>query len=76
MTDWPVFQLPPATTGVYLRIPWISVFRGLDPRIHAFAGALEGVDAHGTNPWAEGPRAKLGQTKLAGRLPRGDQKLS
>jgi hypothetical protein len=47
--------------------------RGLDLRIHAFAGALEGVDAHGTNSWAEGPRVKPGQDEVTSA---GDQKLS
>ena len=39
------------------------VMRGLDPRIHAVAevGSVccEDVDAHGTSPWAEGPRIKV-----------------
>ena len=40
------------------------VVRGLDPRIHAVTGVasarFEDVDAHGTSPWAEGPRIKSG----------------
>lgn len=37
--------------------------RGLDPRIHVAGAAsirCEDVDAHGTHPWAEGPRIKSG----------------
>jgi hypothetical protein len=38
--------------------------RGLDPRIHALAVAAstwgDDMDAHGTSPWAEGPRIKSG----------------
>jgi hypothetical protein len=38
--------------------------RGPDPRIPAIAGtagvAYKGVDAHGSSPWAEGPRIKSG----------------
>ena len=51
------------------------VLRGLDPRIHAFASAAEDVDAHGTSPWAEGPRAKSGQDENWGlwRLLVGDE---
>src|SRR5436190_9305308 len=28
-------------------------------------GALEGVDAHGFTPWAEGPRIKSGQDEIS-----------
>src|ERR1700730_4217345 len=42
-------------------MPSLIVLPGLVPGIHVFVGALEGVDAHGTSPWAEGPRAKPGQ---------------
>jgi hypothetical protein len=42
----------------------ITVITGLDPVIHASIGANPGgggrVDAHGTSPWAEGPRIKSG----------------
>src|ERR1700726_1965548 len=38
---------------------------GLVPATHVFlarfTGRQEDVDAHGTSPWAEGPRAKPGQ---------------
>src|SRR5713101_6481972 len=44
------------------------VMRGLDPRIHAVVGAASGrcagVDAHGSSPWAEGPRIKSGHDDL------------
>jgi hypothetical protein len=40
------------------------VMRGLDPRIHALAIVAsawgDDMDAHGTSPWAEGPRIKSG----------------
>jgi hypothetical protein len=40
--------------------------RGLDPRIHVLATACrEDVDAHGTSPWAEGPRIKSGHDNFA-----------
>jgi len=39
----------------------IVVLRGLVPRIHVFIRAPKGVDAHGSSPWAEGPRVKPGQ---------------
>jgi hypothetical protein len=43
---------------------------GLVPAIHVFergsANGREGVDAHGSSPWAEGPRAKPGQGDLGG----------
>src|SRR5271169_5960650 len=42
--------------------------RGLDPGIHALAAeitkAQEDVDAHGSSPWAEGPRVKPGHGDL------------
>src|SRR5271170_8099423 len=42
--------------------------RGLDPGIHALAAeitkAQEDVDAHGSSPWAEGPRVEPGHGDL------------
>ncbi len=42
----------------------ILVMPGLVPGIHAYARAAGGdfgrVDAHGSSPWAEGPRVKPG----------------
>jgi len=42
-----------------------SPVAGLVPATHVFAvrsvERKEGVDAHGSSPWAEGPRAKPGQ---------------
>ena len=34
---------------------------GLVSGIHVLPASQEGVDAHGTSPWAEGPRVKSGQ---------------
>jgi hypothetical protein len=46
---------------------WRSL-AGLVPAIHVFergpANGREGVDAHGSSQWAEGPRAKPGQGDL------------
>src|SRR5271155_3605873 len=39
------------------------VLRGLVPRIHVFVAGVKGVDAHGSSPWAEGPRAKPGHNE-------------
>jgi heme A synthase len=38
---------------------------GFDPAIHAFNAAGENVGAHGTSPWAEGPRAEPGHGAAA-----------
>src|SRR6185437_12914982 len=49
--------------------------RGLDPRVHVFTGSAEqDVDAHGSGPWAEGPRVKPGQGAESKRL-RGELEL-
>jgi hypothetical protein len=45
------------------------VLRGLVPRIHVFVQPLQGVDAHGSRPWDEGPRHKAAKTKLGARCP-------
>jgi tRNA modification GTPase len=37
-----------------------DVMPGLDPGIHGDAPLCKGMDAHGTSPWAEGPRDKPG----------------
>ncbi len=48
--------------------PFVVVIIGLDPVIHAFSGLNPGdakaVDAHGSSPWAEGPRIKSGHDDL------------
>src|SRR5262249_19171174 len=44
------------------------VLRGLVPRIHVFVSAAQGVDAHGSSPWAEGPRHKAGQDEIGGAM--------
>jgi heme a synthase len=39
---------------------------GLDPAIHVSDPTDKGVGAHGTRPWAEGPRAKPGYRAVSG----------
>jgi tRNA modification GTPase len=50
------------------------VMPGPDPGIHATTGAADdgtGVDAHGSSPWAEGPRVKPGHEVRAAACVRG-----
>jgi hypothetical protein len=48
-------RLSACTTQLDLVLP------GLVPGIHVLRACRKGVDAHGTSPWAEGPRDKPGQ---------------
>src|SRR6266851_7134467 len=54
------------------RTPWKRVrvvLRGLDPPSTPLYRPPQGVDAHGSSPWAEGPRVEPGQDEIGRRIP-------